>query len=278
MFAGSLIKKQSLLNRFSGASVAYSLRDLGWYDSVIRVRRDSDNTESDFNAKQITNGDLLSFCGSGNGFVSIWYDQSGNNVNLEQSTQTLQPAIVVNGAITTTGGKPCIRAVNTIMQAIGANIPVAQRLMLCVFSMISQRDNARIFSLWDGVSVDYTSTNGYVFQQGNRDRNDEFGIFGSTSTSYYLSTGSRTTVTLQSLISESLYDSSGKLFKNGLEVTSDNTFTPFSENPINNLYLGYPWQSNGVSINVQELIYYGSNKEIVREQIESSINNYYQIF
>jgi hypothetical protein len=52
---------------------------------------------------------LLTHVGSGNGFVTTWYDQSGNGRNAAQTTANLQPQIVSNGAIETQNGKPAIR-------------------------------------------------------------------------------------------------------------------------------------------------------------------------
>jgi hypothetical protein len=49
---------------------------------------------------------LLSFVGTGNGFVRTWYDQSGNGRNATQTDTTRQPQIVNNGAIVTENGRP----------------------------------------------------------------------------------------------------------------------------------------------------------------------------
>ena len=64
---------------------------------LIRVRRSSDNAEIDIYA--LYNGELdttflLNFTGAGNGFVARWYDQSGNDQNLTQTTAANQPRIV----------------------------------------------------------------------------------------------------------------------------------------------------------------------------------------
>jgi len=87
------------VNPFDNASVVFSLRDIfGTGNAVARVRRDSDNTEQDFTATELTDGTLLAFVGAGSGFVSTWYDQKNTN-NLTQSTSTQQPRIVNNGVL-----------------------------------------------------------------------------------------------------------------------------------------------------------------------------------
>jgi hypothetical protein len=51
---------------------------------------------------------LLTFVGSGSGFVTTWYDQSGNGRNATQTTAGSQPQIVSNGAAITEGRRPLI--------------------------------------------------------------------------------------------------------------------------------------------------------------------------
>ena len=96
-------------NFFTDATLAFSLRDLGLGATyVVRVRRDSDNAEQDFTANEITNGTLLSFVGSGNGFVTILYEQKNSSLNLSNNTSTTQPKIVNNGTLVSENGKPTI--------------------------------------------------------------------------------------------------------------------------------------------------------------------------
>jgi hypothetical protein len=52
---------------------------------------------------------LLSFVGSGDGFVPTEYDQSGNGRHATQTDPTQQPRIVSNGAIVTENGRPTLR-------------------------------------------------------------------------------------------------------------------------------------------------------------------------
>jgi hypothetical protein len=100
-----------LLNDFSGGSLGLSLDllDSDYTGSAIKVRRSSDNTELDigFVNNELDTASLLDFVGSGNGFVSIIYDQVGSN-NMVQNNASLQGKIVSNGSIILKGGKPCI--------------------------------------------------------------------------------------------------------------------------------------------------------------------------
>ena len=101
-----------LLDTYPNASAAYSLRKLrnAYAGNCIRVRRSSDNTEQNigFVNNALDTATLLTFCGAGNGFVTTWYDQSGNANDVTQSTATYQPKIVNSGAMVTQNSKNSI--------------------------------------------------------------------------------------------------------------------------------------------------------------------------
>lgn len=94
-----------LLDTYSGAAVAYSAaRRLSstYTGSLIRVRRSSDNTEQDigYNGSNVLDESALTtFVGANDGFVTTWYDQSGNVNNASQSTAANQPKIVSSGTV-----------------------------------------------------------------------------------------------------------------------------------------------------------------------------------
>jgi hypothetical protein len=98
--AGSL-----LLDAYPGAAAAYSLRQLrgSYTGDAIRVRRASDNTELNigFVNNVLDTASLTTFCSGTNGFVTRWYDQSGNAYNATQTTAANQPQIYdsLNGVI-----------------------------------------------------------------------------------------------------------------------------------------------------------------------------------
>ena len=116
-----------LLDTYGGAAAAYSLRKLSntYSGNAIRVRRSSDNTEQNIGFDGSGNLDttaLTTFVGAGNGFVTTWFDQSGNNKNFTQTTANIQPQIVTSGVVETKNGKPNLRflykrlTVNQVLQ------------------------------------------------------------------------------------------------------------------------------------------------------------------
>ena len=95
------------------AAAAYGLRRLyaSWTGAAVVVQRSSDDAQADIGFT--ANGDLdtvalLAFVGSGNGFITTWYDQSGNGRHATQTTPGSQPRIVSNGVLETQNGRPAL--------------------------------------------------------------------------------------------------------------------------------------------------------------------------
>lgn len=99
------------------ASRAYSLRKVksDYTGFAVRVRRNSDNVEQDFgfSGENFDIAAFNTFVGAGIGFVTIWYDQSGNAQNAIQTTVANQPHISPTGL----SGKPTVQfdGVNDVM-------------------------------------------------------------------------------------------------------------------------------------------------------------------
>jgi len=105
------------LDVFPGAYVAYSLRKLSsaYTGSCITVRRSSDNATANigFYRYSLDQTALLNFVGTGSGFVTTWYDQSGNARNATNGTAASQPRIVDSGSIVTLLNNPCLQNYTT---------------------------------------------------------------------------------------------------------------------------------------------------------------------
>jgi hypothetical protein len=106
-----------LLDLYPNAAAAYSLRKLrtAYAGSAIRVRRSSDNTEQNigFVNNILDTSALSTFCGGGNGFITTWYDQSGNARNATQTTAANQPLVYSSGSVVTQNSKPSIQGDGT---------------------------------------------------------------------------------------------------------------------------------------------------------------------
>jgi hypothetical protein len=111
IFSGSIFALDGLPTPVA----AYALHRLSrnYQGHLITVRRSSDNAIQSFGANQpeIDVSEIQSWVGSGNtGFVTEWFDQSGNNRQIAQTTTTLQPTLVESGSVVllNIGGKSTI--------------------------------------------------------------------------------------------------------------------------------------------------------------------------
>jgi hypothetical protein len=102
-----------LLDTYTGAAAAYSVRklDKDYTGYCMKVRRASDDAEADIGFD--SNGDLdtaaiATHCGASAGYVSVWYDMSGNSNNATQATAGNQPQIYNGTAVTTLNTKPSV--------------------------------------------------------------------------------------------------------------------------------------------------------------------------
>lgn len=88
-----------LLNKYEGAAAAYSLRLLNadYNGPAINVRHAGEGNPSQliyFNSDgELDTETLINFCGNHNGYVTRWYDQSGNQNDATQTTASDQPKI-----------------------------------------------------------------------------------------------------------------------------------------------------------------------------------------
>ena len=101
-----------LLDIYGGAAAAYSVFQLSsTATNSLRVRRSSDNAEQDigFVSDTLDTASLLTFVGSNDGFVTTYYDQSGNSSNFTQSSASNQPMIVNAGVVVTSDAVPAVK-------------------------------------------------------------------------------------------------------------------------------------------------------------------------
>jgi hypothetical protein len=136
------------------SAAAYSLRKLrsAYTGPAIRVRRSSDNAELNIGftvSGNLDTGTLVAHVGSGSGFVTTWYDQSGNNRHATQATAGNQPRIVNAGVIDIANGKPAIRfdGVNDYLAAASPLIGTTHSLFI-LFTPTIENEFGTVFGQW----------------------------------------------------------------------------------------------------------------------------------
>ena len=104
----------TLLDQHAGGIAAYGLRKLrnDYTGNCVIVTRDGSSPAGQaigFDANgDIDTSSIISFCGLNNGFISRWYDQSGNSNDLVQNTAADRPLIWDGSSIQTLNGKTAV--------------------------------------------------------------------------------------------------------------------------------------------------------------------------
>lgn len=256
-----------ILNTVTGATAAYSLRQINanYTGPLIRVRR-SDNQELDItgNPAGINETQLTTFVGSSSAFVTIIYDQSGNNYNLAQTVAANQPQIVINGAINRVNGKPAILfdGVNDTFRTLFSIGNTMTRFM--VMSHLSPQNNDDIV-LDDGISPDAayllfpSATTLRIYNPGGTVNYS--GVANNVQfATYNLFNGTSGQISVNNIAPVS--GSIGNITYNGVTVGSRGGVTP-----------GYH-----ANFHFQELIMYNSNQSANRQTVMNNINQHYQIY
>jgi hypothetical protein len=256
-------KNKGLLDEFTGAAAAYSLRDLTFLrgSPVVRVRRDNDNAEQDFTATEVSDGVLAAWVGAGNdGFVRTWYDQSGNGNDAAQTTTSVQPKIVNAGAVLLNSGKPTINFLNDYLQTLSFSSAVAQPSTISV--LFDHPAGNADYVFYDGIDAANRQTLSTGFYQ------------------YTTSAGQNLRNTPMSdarkLITSIYNGASSSQYINSNNTINGNTGT----NSLNGLTIGnnYPGSLNTPAFDIQELILYPSDQSTNRAAIEANINAHYSIY
>jgi len=267
--AGSL----GLLDQYAGAAAAYSLRSLTLYYTgpVVRVRRSSDNAESDFTATQVSDGTLDTFCGAGNGFVRTWYDQSGNGRHATQTTTANQPQVVSSGALLQTNSKPALNFNGTSqrfdMPTIAFNM---NALSINIVSKADVSNNRMAFASPDPNRVYVPFLSSGIYYVGYAAAATAFN-FGSSN------------LTFQYLVQLNAGSSTANALRNGAASTavSSSSEAEIGTSLSVGSYKGQPPAFTATSFwggTIQEVIFYTSDQTSNQAGIASNINAHYAIY
>jgi len=278
-----------LLNDYPGAAAAYSLRKLrtAYTGSAIRVRRSSDNTETDigFVSNQLDTAAITTFVGAGNGFVTTWYDQSGNVNNTIQTTSGNQPQIVSSGAVITDLGKPTIQFLGTGYSLLSTTAVDP----LFITAVNKPSTNSTYQTILGADTTDTVQVGAIYFQYGSPARTPSFARTTTNDTSggndFVASGASQVSNNVTNLMTGTRTSTSISLYLNGANVGNDTTsitLRPVGGTDSGKFRLMAGYYSEAVVDylpgNLQEIILYTSNQSANRTAIETNINSYYSIY
>jgi len=265
-----------LLDDYPNAAAAYSLRklDKDYTGSAIRVRRSSDNAEQDIgftSSGDLDTGALKTFVGANSGFVTTWYDQSGNAINAPQTTAANQPRIVNAGTVERQDTKPSVRFISTSNNFL---------------SMTTMSSNIN-FSIYIIQKRTSTSDRGIMFGSSNINggeliaqwNDNNFYLQFNKSGQYVYQFASDNTTGLNLL---SAYNNAGTTtaYRNNTQysLSSQINFPASGANGFNIIGgygIGNNFWSNGFAF---EIIYYQIDQSSNRTGIQNNINTYYSIY
>jgi hypothetical protein len=278
-----------LLDLYPNAATAYSLRKLrtAYTGSAVRVRRSSDNTEQDigFVAGQLDTASLLAFCGAGNGFVTSWYDQSGDARDAAQTTQANQPQIVSSGSLILENGKVSISYDGTNDTLISSNYNFGTTSYSSFVVSRSGGLNSSGRAIYTIKTIN-PSENGYFHLVFRNNISNNFRSYYSSdgaSLNFLIQTPLNVFPTTQNLISNIVPTSGNITFNlNSIQQDSDLAIGQTLNNTIfliGNYYAGLIESENFFHQGtISELIIYMSNEQSNRTGIETNINTHYEIY
>lgn len=271
-----------LLDTYPNAAAAYSVRLLksDYTGSAIRVRRSSDNAEQNIGFTALGNLDttaLTSFCSGTNGFVTTWYDQSGNGRNGVQTTAANQPQIVSSGSVLTLTGtgsaKPCMLfdGTNDLFD-LSTTLPISTGDSFSIYQL-EKKTSASTIGIWiTGGLTSTASPFGPVhYSNTNLFMNTKFNAFtsgyrfgGSLADNYNLISGymKDSDTTSDAYVNNALYSFT--------TTTAEARITEFNR-------IGARLTENS-GTSTQEMIVYLVDQSANNTAINTNINTYYGIY
>jgi hypothetical protein len=263
-----------LLNKIVGDVIAFSIRKINdRATKCIRVRRGSDNAESDigFLNGTLDTVSLLAFTGAGNGFIRTWYDQSGNGNNAIQLTAGNQPQIVASGVVTVnTNNKIAVKAIsasNTYLSvAYNSAFNVATNM-----SINAVHDPSTTGGGGNGRILTKNDTSDYAFYLGSSNVMRMSATTNSVSQAYALNTVNISTAVVNGNSTADFYwkgASAGQDTSIQATTTGNNDLLLFNRSAIDRNYDGY----------ISEIIIFNNQLSTVnRNTIERNQASYYGV-
>jgi len=259
------------LDTYGSADFAFSIRRLSssYTGPCMRVRRSSDSAEQDINfiSDYIDTTSMLSFVGAGNGFVTKWYDQSGNNNDSSNGAGSGQPQIISSGSlvVSSVNGKPIVYQNGNIYKTLQLTSAVPFGNLFVQIALIDKFNSSYRYITTGGVS---SATTGAHLLSSTIARIENW----TAKTSFTLSDTSIGEKIVSSYRKVDLY---GGIYLNNSQQDIEKIISkPVSTSLVRILNLD---DTQGHS-NLQELIFWSQDYIADISDITTEVNNYYNIY
>lgn len=269
-----------LLDTYSSEG-AYSMRKISsTATNCIRVRRSDNNAEQDigFVGDELDTTSLLSFVGANDGFVTTWYDQSGNSKDAINATAATQPRIVLGGVLETKNTKPAIYFNDDWVKYSGQVVPLATNPFsyFTVSSHETANDSSVVFKSRD---IKQSSGGDYVANFHDRRTNKVNFILRASGTAYRADLSVQRDNSDYILLSGFVNSSNNmSAFDNGATGTTDTYSGTYTSDA---LMIGDSTTGSDTAQlvgHIGEVIILNTDESANRVAIETDINNYYTVF
>lgn len=268
-------KNKYLFDVGGGADFGYSLRKINksYNEACIRVRRTSDNQEQDigFVGIDLDTASLLAFVGNSDGQVNIWYDQSGNGLDLDRVIGGNGIRIVIGGVLQTFNGKPCMNYHFSYFRNLTPQSFNSDNFYNQMVMNVSGQDqtNPRYMAVNGGstnIQLGHNSSGSYFTREGGITNLSSTGIFNAN---HRILTFSSDNNIERFNINNVEYDYNGTGAPSADSFMGDGIFV------LRGYEGGSFYPSFGI---IQEVVFYKSSNENNKSAIIENTNNYFNIF
>lgn len=274
-----------LLDTYTGASAAYSFRELNssYSGYCVRIQNDSAvNLDIGFSNGYVDTAAISTHCGAGDGKIVTWYDQSGNGIDITQASTSAMPKLFIGGAL------------NNVNSKLAANFDGNDRLVTSAVSLHSGAwycnstvkignslaSNMQIWNQDDSASSPQVRVAQYLRTHTSATARS---VMFNTAVSNFANTASPTLSTNTQYQISAYVDTSAsevKAFVNSTNTNSATSFTGTAATGTHETAMGSDARSTpGVFFtgDIQELLMWPSAQSSNRSAIESDIDTYYSI-
>tara|TARA_R110002110_G_scaffold7307_5_gene37121 strand:+ start:109 stop:975 length:867 start_codon:yes stop_codon:yes gene_type:complete len=259
-----------MLDTYINAQVAFSLRRLSvnYTGSLIKVRESIGGLELDIGydaGNVLDQGALLAHVGSGDGFVTTWYDQSGNvNQDAVQPTASSQFKIVDAGVVNLSSGKPSLLVGENNAQLISTP-PITESSERSQFCVLEKKGANR--GAYAAIYVQNAADYIQLYVPGS--------VFNYYNGANVVLTGANFTLNIPQLINTNQGTSIGNAYLDGQNIPV--SIGGATGNINAEIILG-GFAANGMNGNMSEYINWIGDRSTDRVGIESNINAFYTIY